>query len=258
MIPGFELFGLTIRTYSLMAAVAAVTFTAMSVRPLRRCGLSAAAIAVMLLSICVAFPVGARLLYAAVCPDSFYEGRPWYELRMGGFSMYGGIAGTSAVILFAALFTRVRHVKLLDAVTIPGAVSFSVARVGCFLNGCCSGKETDLPWGVVFPSETDGVSAALTNAHAVHPTQLYELILALLGIPICLLIVKKARAGEGGLFFIYGAWFCTMRLLVHPFRSLPYGQIVTVVIFPLLYYTLTVAGVFLFVWSCRKGREKAV
>lgn len=125
--------------------------------------------------------------------------------------------------------------------------------MGCFLNGCCAGRETDLPWGVVFPARTEGMAAI---ARAVHPTQLYELILALLGVPLCLLIVKKTRAEDGGLFFSYGVWFCVMRLAVHPFRELPYSLVVTNIFYPVLYYVLLVVGVFLFVWSCRKGRAR--
>ena len=191
---------------------------AMSFRPLRRSGLSVGGVIVLYIAVCITFVIGARLWDVAVEPDSYNKARPWYSLRTGGFSTYGGITGALVVFLFAAVITRTRLLKILDSVTIPGAAAFSVARVGCFLTGCCAGKETDLPWGVVFPN-ADSVSASLTNVHAVHPTQLYELILALIGSPLCLFIVKKAHAGEGSRFFIYGAWFCTLRLAVHPLRS---------------------------------------
>ena len=253
MIPRISLFGLTVSTYSLMAAVAAVTFMAMSFRPLRRCGLSLPGLIILLSAVFAAFLVGARLLNVAVNPDFYNAGNPWYRLSMGGFSMYGGVAGVLVVLMPAALIARLRPLKLLDSVTVPGAVSFCVARVGCFLTGCCGGKETALPWGVVFP-QADSASAPLTRAHAVHPTQLYELILALLGIPLCLFIVKKTRAGEGGLFFIYAVWFSLMRFAVLMFRSLPYSALVTNLVYPLLYYVIIVIGMFLFVWSCRKGR----
>ena len=73
------------------------------------------------------------------------------------------------VFLFAAVITRTRLLKILDSVTIPGAAAFSVARVGCFLTGCCAGKETDLPWGVVF----GGAAGSMPR----HPSQLYEALL---------------------------------------------------------------------------------
>ncbi len=256
MAPEITLFGLTVSSYSLMAVLAAAAFIALSWRPLRRCGLPAAGVVLLMLAVCVAFLVGARLWNVAVNPDSYHEGRPWYVLRMTGFSVYGGVAAVLIVFLLASAVARVRPGRVLDAVTVPAAVSFSVSRVGCFLNGCCSGRETDLPWGVVFPFETEGLSASLSQARAVHPTQLYELILALLGIPLCLFIVKRLRPGAGGLFLLYGAWANVMRLLVLPLRALPYSSLVSNIIYPLLYYVLTVACVFLFVWSCRRGREE--
>ena len=256
MMPKFDLFGLTVSTYALMAVLAAVTFIVMSWRPLRSFALPLPGVIILLISICAVFLTGARLWNVAVRPDSYDKAKPWYALEMSGFSVFGGITGVAVVVLSAALIARVQPLKLLDAVTVPGAAAFCVARVGCFLSGCCAGKETDLPWGVVFPSETDGLSETLTRAHAVHPTQLYELILALLGIFLCLFIVKKAHAGEGGRFFIYGVWFCTLRLAIHPLRSFTYSPVVTNIVYPLLYYVLIVLGVFLFVWSCRRDRPE--
>ena len=254
MFPKIELFGLTVSTYSLTALLAAVAFAAIAWRPLRRCALPAAGVAGLLVSICAAFLAGARLWNVAVAPGSYGAEMPWYAFRMTGFGVLGGIAGAIAAVLLAALIARTSPLGLLDAVTVPGAAAFCIARAGCFLSGCCHGVETSLPWGVVFPPETKDAASAVTRA--VHPTQLYELFLALIGIPLCLFIVKRARAKTGGLFFIYGAWFCTMRLVVHPLREFPYSPIVSEIVYPALYYVLTVAGVFLFVWSCRAKRSK--
>ena len=250
MIRELTFFGLTIGTYTLMAIIAAITCVAMSWGTLRKIGLSVAVTILMLSTMCIAFLVGARLWNVAVDPDSFGADRPWYILRMTGFSMYGGILGAILMLMIFSLITRIRLVKLLDVFTIPAAAAFSIARVGCFLNGCCYGKKTDLPWGVIFPSASD-------NAHqyAAHPTQIYELLLALLGIPLCLWLVKLFKAGTGGRFFIYGVWFSTMRLAILPLRLLPYSYNVTQYYYPLLYYVLIVIGIFLFVYTCIKNRR---
>lgn len=253
MIRELTFFGLTVATYTLMAIIAAITGAAMSWRPLRKTGLSAAGTILLLSVICIAFLAGARIWNAAANPDSYGPDRPWYTLQMNGLSMFGGILGSiTAVSLFSAI-KRISLVKLLDIFTIPAAVSFCIARIGCFLNGCCSGNRTDVPWGIIFPSGSD---ITLLHKHAVHPTQIYELLLALIGIPLCLWLVKLFRAGEGGRFFIYGVWFCTMRMIVHPFRLFPYSYTVTTYIYPLIYYVLIVIGIFLFVFSCRQSRCK--
>ncbi|MBR4556844.1 MAG: prolipoprotein diacylglyceryl transferase [Clostridiales bacterium] len=253
MIRELTFLGLTVATYTLMAIIAAITGAAMSWRPLRKTGLSAAGTILLLSVICIAFLAGARIWNVAANPDSYGPDRPWYTLQMNGLSMFGGILGSiTAVSLFSAI-KRISLVKLLDIFTIPAAVSFCIARIGCFMNGCCSGKRTDVPWGIIFPSGSD---ITLLHRHAVHPTQIYELLLALIGIPLCLWLVKLFRAGEGGRFFIYGVWFCTMRMIVHPFRLFPYSYTVTTYIYPLIYYVLIVIGIFLFVFSCRQSRCK--
>lgn len=261
MIREFTIFGLTVGTYSLMAFIAALTCAVMSWRPLRRTSLPRIGVIVLLAVTCISFLVCARLWNVAVNPDSYGDTKHWYTLRMTGFSMYGGLLGAFLVILACSKIFRISPAKIFDAFTVPGAVAFCMARVGCFLNGCCGGKRTDLPWGVIFPSEMDElikdvIPIVPIQRYAVHPTQLYELALALIGIPLCLWLVKLFRAGDGGRFFIYGVWFNTLRLAVLPLRALPYSRIVTSVVYPLIYYVLIVIGIFLFVWSCRKSRTE--
>src|SRR4029077_3547831 len=53
---------------------------------------------------------------------------------------------------------------VLDAVAPAGVAGLGVGRLGCFLAGCCFGRPTTLPWGVIFPA---------LGAPARHPVQLY-------------------------------------------------------------------------------------
>lgn len=55
------------------------------------------------------------------------------------------------------------RVKTGDSFAVPVAAAVAVGRLACFIGGCCYGKPTGLPWGVVFH---DGIPR--------HPTQLYE------------------------------------------------------------------------------------
>jgi phosphatidylglycerol:prolipoprotein diacylglycerol transferase len=43
----------------------------------------------------------------------------------------------------------IRH--YLDVLAIGLVAALMFGRIGCFLNGCCYGRPTDLPWGVSFP-----------------------------------------------------------------------------------------------------------
>jgi prolipoprotein diacylglyceryltransferase len=87
----------------------------------------------------------------------------------------------------------------------------------------------------------------------VHPTQLYELAAALIGLPVCRFLTKRFRAEEGGLFSLYMAWFCLMRLMILPLRALPYAAVVTHVFYPGVYAALAILGLVLF---CRKRKRQ--
>ncbi len=120
---------------------------------------------------------GADLLYRALHGGSG-----------GGLASMGGIAAVALVCALAcAVASRGglrRGADLADAIAVGGLVGLGVGRVGCFLAGCCYGRATDLPWGVVFPD--------LGPAER-HPVQLYAAAfdLTLAGA----LLVARARPG---------------------------------------------------------------
>ena len=256
MHPEIELFGLTLKAYSLFAYIAAAAGAVLVWRPLRRAGLSHLRIIVLLVCMCAAFLVGARLWNVAVNPGNYGGSFKWYMLRMAGLSLYGGVLGAGLVLFAFMRAWRRPMMPVLDGFAVPSGIAFCIARIGCFLNGCCAGKETESALGVVFPSKIKTVSigpfGSMTVAKAVHPTQLYELAGALIGIPLAILLAKKLRLREGARFLIYGAWFCLMRLAVLPFRSLGYGELVTKFIYPALYLLLAALCVLLLILREKK------
>jgi len=81
-----------------------------------------------------------------------------------GKSFYGAVI---AGILFSLWYLprfRLPLWKVADLVAAATALGFSIARIGCFLGGCCYGRPSLLPWAVTFP---------LLDSPR-HPTQLYE------------------------------------------------------------------------------------
>lgn len=94
------------------------------------------------------------------------------NLWRGGMSWHGGLAGA---LLLLYIGTRVMGVSFARAfdLSAPGvALAYAVARVGCFLNGCCWGRSSDLPWAVTFPEAASGAPAGVP----LHPTQLYSVL----------------------------------------------------------------------------------
>jgi len=90
-------------------------------------------------------------------------------LWSGGLSSMGGIGGLALVVALASRGSR--RAELLDALAPAGILALAIGRLGCFLGGCCYGRPTALPWGVVFPE---------VGPPARHPLQLYSAGLDLL------------------------------------------------------------------------------
>lgn len=94
------------------------------------------------------------------------------------------------------------------------ALGYSFARIGCFLNGCCHGVPTDLPWAVTFP-----VTGACTTPDVpVHPTQLYASALSFLIFAV-LVYLKPRVKRPGHLFLGYLMLYSVMRFGVEFTRA---------------------------------------
>src|SRR5207247_2508556 len=88
--------------------------------------------------------IGAHGLFAVL----HGEGR---GLWTGGLASMGGIVTGLAATWLIARAARRPAGELLDAIVPAALVALAVGRLGCFLAGCCYGRPTALPWGVVFP-----------------------------------------------------------------------------------------------------------
>jgi phosphatidylglycerol:prolipoprotein diacylglycerol transferase len=131
----------------------------------------------------------------------------------------GALAGAAA---FGALVLRLRGGEFLryaDA-AVPGiALGYAVYRIGCFINGCCFGIPTDLPWGVTFGPGTEAfasqIAQGLISSEAartlwVHPTQLYHAALGLAAF-----FILRRHSGLALALALYGAG----RFVIEFFRA---------------------------------------
>ena len=261
MHPILHILGREVSAYFLCTVIAALTASALALPALHRAGLRTARAAALLGIMCAAFLVGARLWNVAVNPANFAGALKWYSLRLAGLSLYGGLLGAGAALAAVLHLWKKPILPALDAMVVPGGVAFCIARVGCFLNGCCAGRATRCPLGIAFPSKEaaqnllGGYLPFLSAVRTVHPTQLYELAGAALGLPLILLLVRHFRARQGTAFFLYAAWFSAVRLMVLPLRALSYAGAVKTVIYPLLYLSVILLGVIIPIWQRRRASK---
>ena len=108
------------------------------------------------------------------------------------------------------LWKKVKFWSIMDLTGLCVPLALAFGRVGCFLNGCCYGKPTTMPWGVTFPTAAPLV--------ARHPTQLYELILdlALFGF---LWWKKDDFARDGTAFWLFALGYGVIRFSMEFLRD---------------------------------------
>jgi phosphatidylglycerol:prolipoprotein diacylglycerol transferase len=159
--------------------------------------------------------VGGHLHYATNYP-MLAEGRvPWNQMHASG-----AILGVLVAAPFAFLYASIHPGRMADALMPVSGIAIFLARVGCFLNGCCYGTRCSYPWCIPFPPNA---SAAQRHAQSklidygswslpVHPLQLYFAGVGLVITIVALwLIPRRAYRGQVALvsllIFSLGAYW---------------------------------------------------
>jgi len=122
---------------------------------------------------------------------------PW----VGGFMVGGSIVG---VIITVPLYLRWHGVKvlpLMDVVALYAPLMQAIARVGCFMSGCCYGSyaSSALPWAVTF---TNAESFAPLHV-SLHPAQIYASLASLSIFLLIFCITKCMVCRPGQVTFFY-------------------------------------------------------
>lgn len=139
---------------------------------------------------------GGRLGYVLLYKPAYYLSHP-IEIPIlweGGMSFHGGFVG---VVLAILIFARRQNIPLgsaADTIALASPPAILLGRIANFVNAELWGRETTLPWGVIFPGDAAQSCSTLTTFCARHPSQLYEAALEglILG---ALLIVFAFRSG---------------------------------------------------------------
>ncbi len=114
--------------------------------------------------------VGGRLGYVLIYDVGGYIDDPLSILAIweGGMSFHGGLVGTTVATLLIVRKRRWDFWQVADMIVLAVPIGLGLGRVGNFINGELYGRESTLPWAMVFPG---GGSVGR------HPSQLYEAFL---------------------------------------------------------------------------------
>ncbi len=224
----FEVLGweVILPAYGTFLLLAALVASVMAVRAATGpgVGLERGRTVVLVAAAVVAGIVGARLLDVALDWGAYaLEPGRITALEPTGFALAGGFAGACAAALALARWFGASPGALADGVVPAVASGLVLIRIGCFLNGCCPGEPTSLPWGVTFPygstawsqqvlSGQGGVLGLMGQVEPVHPAQLYEAGAAVLCAAAAVWVRSRGtRPGTAALVFATG--FLAFRVL---------------------------------------------
>lgn len=185
--------GLPIFGYGFMLFVAVATGGWWAARRAEREHLSSDKIWDLAFCLFICGIAGARLYYLIEYRDRVFQDvhtAPQFlitvfNLSSGGIVLYGGLIAAAVAFFVYCAVNRIRPLALLDIITPSIFLGIGFGRIGCFLNGCCYGQETTLPWGVQFPRESATFGALVEKnlldraaqcTPPLHPTQIYSAI----------------------------------------------------------------------------------
>jgi phosphatidylglycerol:prolipoprotein diacylglycerol transferase len=193
--------------------------------------------------------LGGRIGYVLCYNLGYYALHPIESLYLwhGGMSFHGGALGVTTAIF---LFTRRRRLSMLafaDIICEAIPIGLLFGRIANFINGELFGRETNVPWAMIFPGG---------GPVPRHPSQLYEASCE--GVILFLVLFAAERAGlrryPGLVSGLFLAGYAVARMSGELFRQ-PDAQLGFLIfgttMGQLLSIPLLVGGIALILWARR-------
>lgn len=171
--------------------------------------------------------LGAKIYYAILMHDAASL------LSRAGFVFWGGLIGGIIAVVAVVYKKKLGVAKMSDAVALTLPAAYAVGRTGCWAVGDDYGRPFNGAWAVMFPegappstvgnmSRMFGVTfppgMSPSQVVAVHPTQLYEVLMGF----IMFLIVWRFRDHKHAVGWLFGL-YCLLagleRFIVEFFRA---------------------------------------
>ena len=232
----------TIYSYGVLLAASYLLGLRLAMWRAKKWGLDANRVLDLGIYIIIAALVGAKLLLLVVDFDQFSRPEELLTLARSGGVFYGGLLLAVAVAFWYIAKHRLPFWTTCD-VFAPGiALGHVTGRLGCLAAGCCYGRQTDVPWAIVFTNPQAQANVGTPLGIPLHPTQIYEAGAALLILVFLLSTERRGRPFPGRTFWSYMFLYAISRYVIEMYRGDPRGvvfgvfstsQFISVVLAPL-------------------------
>lgn len=164
---GFSIGPLLIRYYSLAYLVGILGGYWLLTRMIRRPGspMDRDQLDTLIFLVILGIIGGGRLGYAAFYDPSLLTSLDIVRVWEGGMSFHGGLIGVLLAVGYVAWRHRLDVLRVTDYVATVVPLGMLLGRLANFVNGELWGRESDVPWAMVFPAGGEV---------ARHPSQLYQ------------------------------------------------------------------------------------
>jgi len=141
--------------------------------------------------------VGTKLTDMIIHGD--FSPQAWVNLlkfwQLGSFSFFPAVLLAIILIYSYCRLKSIPFLRTMDYLLPFAILGIAIQRTfGCFLAGCCYGKPTRLPWGIIFPATSR--AGRHFPGIPLHPTQLYYGIVA--GLIVIFLVWHKKTSRKDG------------------------------------------------------------
>jgi phosphatidylglycerol---prolipoprotein diacylglyceryl transferase len=197
----FQFHGIALHSYGLLLAIAFLIGIQLFLKRGVERGLPEDKLSTLALLLLVLSIVGGRGLYVLTHWSDYQKDVAGvFRIWEGGLMLYGGYF---LAIAGGIVYVRKHQIpvwRVGDAAAPSMALGIGLGRIGCFLNGCCFGLPSKLPWAVTFPPGS--YSNFVFPNEPLQPSQLY-LAAAGIGLFVLLLALDRKPHFDGWLFWTY-------------------------------------------------------
>lgn len=173
-----ELGWFKIHSYGLSIAIAFLLSLYLTQRDARKKGIDPDIIQNEAIFALLAGIIGSRVFHIIMFPYEYSLTNPigWIAIWQGGLVFQGALPFAFGYVIWAMRRRGVSFLLVSDCTVPYLALGQGIGRIGCFLNGCCYGKPSNLPFAISFPEGCPVFQSYPGNngwSLPVHPTQLY-------------------------------------------------------------------------------------
>ncbi|MEA3493006.1 MAG: prolipoprotein diacylglyceryl transferase [Candidatus Margulisiibacteriota bacterium] len=215
----FKIGPLSIHSYGVMVAIAFLVGIFVSIYYAKKAGIKEQVIPDLAIYVIIVAIAGARFFYVAGQWHQYKNNLiEIFMVQKGGLVFLGGFLLALITVVFYAKRKGIPLLKLFDILAPGAALGYAIGRIGCFLNGCCFGVPTDLPYGIKFPP--GALAYSYFPDKYLHPTQLLSSGSMLLAFMILALLYAHKKF-DGYIFFWGIIFYSVYRFLVEFLRYSP-------------------------------------